>query len=154
MSCYERVADTDAGFIPDLLDPYFECARNAGLEERAKQQLQVWADNYDGASVVLKTAALLEADDGAQAAAGYLAAELDKRPSVKVLNRLMGLKVEHSLETESGEETLRKVTRGLLESQAIYRCSHCGFSGHVHNWQCPSCKHWSTTRVIRGVLGE
>jgi lipopolysaccharide biosynthesis regulator YciM len=154
MGCYERVADTDAGFIPDLLEPYFDCARQASLEERAKQQLQAWAERYDGASVVLKLAALQEAEGGAAAAAGYLAAELDKRPSVKVLNRLMGLKVEHGLETESGEETLRKVTCGLLERQAVYRCSHCGFSGHVHNWQCPSCKQWSTTRVIRGVLGE
>ena len=66
----------------------------------------------------------------------------------------MALKKTGGTEIESGEEILHTITRELLASQSSYRCTNCGFSGHTHNWQCPSCKQWSTTRVIRGVLGE
>ncbi len=154
MENYEKVAAMDESFLPDLLEPYFECAEKGGQAERARSQLESWAERYHGASVTLKQAGILEQVHGASEAAGYLAAELEKRPSVRKLERLMRLKHEHGLNIESAEETLRSVARGLLDSQSTYRCANCGFSGHAHHWQCPSCKTWGTTKVIRGVLGE
>jgi lipopolysaccharide biosynthesis regulator YciM len=154
MGSYEQVAEMDKGFLPDLLEPYFEAAQKAGLEMRARQQLQDWSEAYDGASVMLKMANLLEREEGAMAAAQFLSGILENKSSVRCLDRYMELKFDHGLDLESGEEILRKVAQGLLGSQSTYRCSNCGFSGHAHHWQCPSCKAWSTTRVIRGVLGE
>ena len=88
--------------------------------------------------------------------------EVDKAPaqpkevalSVKGLDYLIELKLEGGPETESGDEILRAVAQKLLARQPSYRCTHCGYAGHSHHWQCPSCKSWSTTRIIRGVLGE
>ena len=46
------------------------------------------------------------------------------------------------------------LTRKLLEGQAVYRCTRCGFGAKAHHWQCPSCKSWGSVRPIHGVVGE
>ncbi|NIN59518.1 MAG: lipopolysaccharide assembly protein LapB [Xanthomonadales bacterium] len=154
MECYEQIAALEADYLPDLLDAYFDSARRAGLEARARAQLETWSEAYDGISVVLRKAEFLQEEQGLGAAAAYLARTLSDRPSVRGLDRLMAMKQEGGPDIESGEEVLRTVAQRLLASQSTYQCSHCGFSGQAHNWQCPSCKKWSTVRVIRGVLGE
>jgi lipopolysaccharide biosynthesis regulator YciM len=66
----------------------------------------------------------------------------------------MDLNSDGRLDLESSDEILKAVTSRLLARQPRYRCHHCGFSGHTHHWQCPSCRRWNTTRTIHGVLGE
>ena len=97
---------------------------------------------------------MIREEQGLEAATRYLAEALTRRPSVKGLDHLIELKLEGGPETESGDEILRAVAQKLLARQPSYRCTHCGYAGHSHHWQCPSCKNWSTTRIIRGVLGE
>ena len=58
------------------------------------------------------------------------------------------------LDSESSDDILKAVTARLMSRQPDYRCVHCGFSGHTHHWQCPSCRKWSATKKIHGVLGE
>ena len=64
------------------------------------------------------------------------------------------LKAAGHLDDESSDDILKVVAARLLSRQPDYRCSHCGFSGQTHHWQCPSCRKWSTTKRIKGVLGE
>ena len=103
---------------------------------------------------MIQRANIIEDEQGPLDAAVYISKKLEKRPSVKGLEKLLDLKQEAGPDVGSGEEILHSITRELMASQSSYRCSHCGFSGHVHHWLCPSCKQWGTTRVIRGVLGE
>jgi lipopolysaccharide biosynthesis regulator YciM len=35
-----------------------------------------------------------------------------------------------------------------LRHQALYQCTHCGFQGRAHAWQCPSCRRWDTFKGI------
>jgi lipopolysaccharide biosynthesis regulator YciM len=62
----------------------------------------------------------------------------------------------HTASEEARESLLiqRDLTRKLLEGQAMYRCTRCGFGAKAHHWQCPSCKNWSTVRPIHSVVGE
>jgi lipopolysaccharide biosynthesis regulator YciM len=154
MECYERIAGLDRDYLHDIIQPYFDSAEKIGQLDRAREQLKAWAEEYDGASVLLKQADLLEQAQGPEAAVAYLSESLSQRPSLRGLQRLMELREADPGATLAAEQILESVTRGLLSSQATYRCSHCGFSGHQHHWQCPSCKQWGTTQVIRGVLGE
>ena len=70
------------------------------------------------------------------------------------LDRLIELRADGHLQAEASDDILKAVTARLLSRQPAYRCKNCGFSGQTHHWQCPSCRHWSTTRKIQGVLGE
>lgn len=154
LNIYEEIIRLDTDFLPHLIDRYFDCAEKSAEEDRAVQQLESWGRSYQGISVVLRQAAITEGVGGAGKAAEYLAHELKTRPSVRGLEKLMEMKKSAGPELGQEEEILHSITRKLLDRQSAYRCANCGFSGHHHNWQCPSCKQWGSTRVIRGVLGE
>ena len=154
MKVYEEIARLDPDYLSLLIDRYFECAEKAGEIERAREQLSEWGDAQESISLVLKQAEMLEQEKNQVNAAEFITGKLQIRPSVRGLEKLMELKQATDAETGAEEDILHSITRELLARQSTYRCSHCGFSGHNHLWQCPSCKQWSTTRVIRGVLGE
>lgn len=151
---YEEIADMDKEYLHYILQPYLQCAQQADEYPRALEQLKTWALEYDGVSLLLSQTAILRQEQGLAAATRYLAEALTRRPSVKGLDHLIELKLAGGPETESGDEILRAVAQKLLARQPSYRCTHCGYAGHSHHWQCPSCKNWSTTHIIRGVLGE
>jgi lipopolysaccharide biosynthesis regulator YciM len=152
MECYERIAELDDDYLHEIIAPYFESAAQCDRLPHARSRLADWAEHYDGVGVLLRQATFVEQEQGGAAAAEYLGGNLLQRPSVRGLKRLLELRDE----APPGviEQVLESIADGLLKSQSVYRCSHCGFSGQQHHWQCPSCKQWGTTRVIRGVMGE
>ena len=154
LDVYEEIAEMDMEYIHDILDAYLACAKQADAFPRAHEALQRWVEDYDGISLLMSLTAVIRNEQGLEAATRYLAEALTRRPSVRGLDHLIELKLEGGPETESGDEILRAVAQKLLARQPSYRCTHCGYAGHSHHWQCPSCKNWSTTRIIRGVLGE
>lgn len=154
LDVYEEIAGMDKEYIHNILQPYLECAEQANEYPRALSQLESWAEQYDGVSLLLSQTAIIRSKQGLEPATRYLAEALTLRPSVRGLDHLIELKLEGGPETESGDEILRAVAQKLLARQPSYRCTHCGYAGHSHHWQCPSCKNWSTTHIIRGVLGE
>lgn len=154
LDVYEEIAEMDMEYIHDFLDAYLACARKADAFPRAHAAMQKWVEDYDGISLLMSLTAVIRNEKGLVAATHYLADALTRRPSVQGLDYLIELKLEGGPETESGDEILRAVAQKLLARQPSYRCTHCGYAGHSHHWQCPSCKNWSTTRIIRGVLGE
>jgi len=154
LDVYEEIAEMDMEYIHDILPSYLACARKVDEFPRALANMENWSENYDGISLLLSRTNVIREEQGLEAATRYLAEALTLRPSVKGLDHLIELKLEGGPETESGDEILRAVAQKLLARQPSYRCTHCGYAGHSHHWQCPSCKNWSTTRIIRGVLGE
>jgi lipopolysaccharide biosynthesis regulator YciM len=154
LSAFEEIAGLNPQYIPDLIQPYVDIAQQAGLEERAHSNLRKWADSYQGISLVLKLTDLLMAEQGPAEAAQFLAESLNAKPSVRGLDRLFELRAAGHLPADSSDDILKAVSTRLLARQPNYRCSHCGFSGQTHHWQCPSCRHWDTTQIIHGVLGE
>ena len=154
LDVYEEIAEMDMAYIHDFLDAYLDCAKQADAFPRAHEAMKKWVEDYDGISLLMALTAVIRNEQGLEAATHYLADALTRRPSVQGLDYLIELKLEGGPETESGDEILRAVAQKLLARQPSYRCTHCGYAGHSHHWQCPSCKNWSTTRIIRGVLGE
>jgi lipopolysaccharide assembly protein B len=151
---YEAIAGLDVDYLPDLMDDYLEIAAVAKAMSRARTKLQQWSESYEGISLVLKLTDFIAAEQGSREAGRFLVAALHKKPSVRGLDRLVGFRAEGQLPSETSDDILKAVTSRLLAGQPGYRCSHCGFSGQTHHWQCPSCRRWDTTRTIQGVLGE
>ena len=154
LDLYEEIAELDQDYIPELLQAYLDAAAEAGQKERSRAKLEEWAQAYKGISLVLKMTDFLAEEQGVEAAGQFLVDTLNAKPSVRGLDRLVELKAAGHLEDESSDDILRAVTARLMSRQPAYRCNHCGFSGHTHHWQCPSCRNWSTTKKIHGVLGE
>lgn len=154
MATHEEIAELDVEYIPDLLDDYLEIADRAGELTRARENLKAWHQHYHGISLVLKLTDFVAAENGQAEAGRFLVESLNRKPSVRGLDRLIELRAAGHLQADSSDDILKAVTARLMERQPGYRCSHCGFSGQTHHWQCPSCRRWDTTRIVHGVLGE
>ncbi len=155
VDAYEAAVGADAAFLPEILPALLTSYARAQQMERAEKFLHGMLERYHGVSPVLALTRLYRQRDGERAAIDFLTAQLRLRPSVRGLMALM----DATMDKVGGEAhenflILRDLTRKLLEGQAMYRCSRCGFGAKAHHWQCPSCKHWSTIRPIHGVASE
>jgi lipopolysaccharide assembly protein B len=123
--------------------------------ERAEHFLRDILARYHGISPVLALTKLYQQRDGERTAIDFLTSQLRQRPSVRGLMALIDATMD-KIDGEARENflILRDLTKKLLEGQAMYRCSRCGFGAKAHHWQCPSCKSWSTIRPIHGVANE
>jgi len=152
---FERVADLDIDYVPEILSPLLDCYARAQRMQRAEEFLLDITGRYPGVSPVLALAKLYATTRGEAAAVEFLDRMLRQRPSVRALMAL----IDVNLHTASGVArenflTLRDLTRQLVEGKAMYRCNRCGFGAKAHHWQCPSCKSWGSVRPIHGVVGE
>jgi lipopolysaccharide biosynthesis regulator YciM len=151
---YEEIAELDQDYIPEILEPYLAVTAKTDASARGRAKLDEWAETYNGISLVLKLTNLLAKEQGGAVAGRYLVETLTAKPSIRGLDHLIDLKAEGYLDTESSDDILKAVAARLMSRQPDYRCHHCGFGGHSHHWQCPSCRKWGTTKKIQGVLGE
>jgi lipopolysaccharide assembly protein B len=152
---YRRVEEQDIEFLPEVIGPMRRCYEEQGNVDAMIDYLQRVLDRYEGVSPMLTLADLIFRRDGEPAAAAFVAEQLKRRPSVRGLERLIELNLSHS-EGSARDNLLilRELVGQLLEHKPIYKCLHCGFTGKVLHWQCPSCKRWNVTKPIHGVQGE
>ncbi len=155
VEAYESAVQADSAFLPEILPPLLASYARSQQMARAETFLRGMLDRYHGVSPVLALTRLYRQRDGERAAIDFLTAQLRQRPSVRGLMAL----IDATMDKVGGEAhenfmILRDLTRKLLEGQAMYRCSRCGFGAKAHHWQCPSCKSWSTIRPIHGVASE
>ncbi|MHB1058977.1 MAG: lipopolysaccharide assembly protein LapB [Rhodanobacter sp.] len=155
VTAYEAAINADIAFAPEILPPLLNSYARSQQMERAESFLRDMLGRYHGVSPVLALTHLYRQRDGERAAIDFLTAQLRQRPSVRGLMALIDATMD-KIEGEARENflILRDLTRKLLEGQAMYRCSRCGFGAKAHHWQCPSCKSWSTIRPIHGVASE
>jgi lipopolysaccharide biosynthesis regulator YciM len=152
---FERVAEQDVDYVPEILSPLLDCYARAQRMQRAEEFLLAITERYHGVSPVLALAKLYASTRGETAAIEFLNRILRERPSVRALMALIDVNL-HTANGEARENllTLRDLTRKLVEGKAMYRCNQCGFGAKAHHWQCPSCKNWGSVRPIHGVVGE
>ena len=155
IEAYQRAARSDLAFVPEILPPLLECYARAGAMDDAERFMRDVIDRFHGISPVLALTRIYRERDGETVAVDFLTEQLRLRPSVRGLMAL----IDATMDKVSGEARanfmiLRDLTRKLLEGQAMYRCSQCGFGAKAHHWQCPSCKNWATVLPILGVANE
>lgn len=152
---FERVAEQDVDYVPEILSPLLDCYARAQQMQRAEQFLVDITERYQGVSPVLALAKLYATTRGEAVAIDYLKRVLRQRPSVRALMALIDVNL-HTAGDEARENflILRELTRELVEGKAMYRCRRCGFGAKAHHWQCPSCKTWGSVRPIHGIVGE
>lgn len=155
LAAYERVAEQDIDYVPEILAPLLDCYARAHQMQRAETFLVDITERYRGVSSVLALARLYAGTKGEAAAQELLNRMLRQRPSVRALIALIDVNLHTATaETRASFLLLRELTAQLLEGQAMYRCNRCGFGAKAHHWQCPSCKNWGSVRPIHGVVGD
>ena len=154
LASYGRIEQQDIGRLPEVLESMADCHRKAGTVSHMIDYLHDVIPRYDGIAPVLLQAGLLDEEQGHEAAAGFLIPQLDSRPSVRGLARLIDLGLVGGDDHDDiFLQGLVKLTDALEDNSSLYSCAHCGFAGKILHWQCPGCRRWDTLRPVNGVQG-
>ncbi|MCD6046558.1 MAG: N-acetylglucosaminyl transferase [Gammaproteobacteria bacterium] len=156
LQTYQLIADHDEDYlseaIPKVVLCYDELKDDASLETYLAH-CQERAPRTMTAIELTK----LKLKRSSAEALQYLQTELKKHPSLRGILFLIELQNQQKLFDEkqwSELQTFYNLAQGILHRRAYYRCGHCGFSGRMLFWQCPSCKRWSTMKPIHGLEGD
>ena len=155
ITAYGRVERQDADYVSEVVERLSRCYRELGRDDELVSQMDGLMARNGGTSTTLTMADLKREREGTAAALEFMASELQKRASIRGLDRLLQLELAQCGEEETRHLRILKVLTGaLLADRAIYKCRQCGFPAKSLHWQCPGCKHWSSIKPIQGVEGE
>jgi lipopolysaccharide biosynthesis regulator YciM len=154
LAAYRRACESDPDISVLVLERMIECASERDQRDRLKN----WLEQLAGRARVLAPILALsriEAESDLHRAIHRVAEALEQQPSVRGLEQLLDLIRANGDATSSIDPALlRRLLQRLISGQPRFRCRDCGFSGRTWHWQCPSCRHWASTRPVEGVLGE
>lgn len=149
-----KVFDQNPEFGPEAVDRLMTLEKEHGDIARLGKNLRKLYQAWPSTSLLLALVESIERSSGRPAAIELLRAELELRPSVRGLLRLVEMAgYEKGMTTDEGR-LVSRIGHLLLANRPIYRCVSCGFSGQQLHWLCPSCKQWETVRPIQGVEAE
>lgn len=155
IAAYKRVGRQDPNYLPEVTGPLLECYREIGRLPEYRDYLREVVGTIGGITPLLCLTSLTEELEGRNAAATLLTAELDRRPAVRGVHRL----VEYALAVADGElqrslNAIRQMTERLIQGKSVYQCQQCGFAAKSLHWKCPGCKSWNSIKPVFGVEGE
>lgn len=149
-----KVFDQNPEFGPEAIDRLMKLEREHGDVSRLYKKLRKLYEQYPSTSLLLALVESVERSSGRPAAIDLLRMELETRPSVRGLLRLVEMAgYEKGMTTDEGR-LVSRIGHLILANRPVYRCVSCGFSGQQLHWLCPSCKQWETVRPIQGVEAE
>ncbi|GGC78830.1 lipopolysaccharide assembly protein LapB [Marinobacter halophilus] len=149
-----KVFDQNPEFGPEAVDRLMKLEHEHGDVGRLFKKLKKLYEQHPSTSLLLALVESVERSSGRPAAVDLLRQELEVRPSVRGLLRLVEMAgYEKGMSTDEGR-LVSRIGLLILANRPIYRCVSCGFSGQQLHWLCPSCKQWETVRPIQGVEAE
>ncbi|MDP3704646.1 MAG: lipopolysaccharide assembly protein LapB [Legionellaceae bacterium] len=151
----KRVPEQDAEFLNEIIEPLVHCHRELDTMDECIDYLEQTLPDHPRASVIFVIGDYLSREKSVDFAIDFVSSHLGRHPSIRGLNRL----IYWHLESAHGKvrdklQMLYAITSKFLENKPIYRCGHCGFSGKLLHWHCPSCKQWGRTKPIHGLEGD
>jgi lipopolysaccharide biosynthesis regulator YciM len=151
---YRKVADQDPEYLPEVLDRLQAGFAALGREQEFHDYLSSQIERTRAIKPVLVLAEMIRDKEGERAAGEFIIKQLEERPSLRGLDRVIDLSLEISTgSTHQILEVLHRLVAQLVTDKPLYRCGHCGFEGKTLHWQCPSCKLWSSVKPIQGIEG-
>lgn len=149
-----KVFEQNPDFGPEAVDRLLKLEREHGDVSRLGKKLGKLYDSWPSTSLLLALVEAVERSSGRMAAIELLRRELELRPSVRGLLRLVALAGYEKGMTTDEERLVSRIGNMMLANRPVYRCVNCGFAGQQLHWLCPSCKQWETVRPIQGVEAE
>ncbi|TNE82976.1 MAG: lipopolysaccharide assembly protein LapB [Gammaproteobacteria bacterium] len=149
-----KVFEQNPEFGSEAVDRLMKLEHEHGDIGRLVKKLRKLYESYPSTSLLLALVESVERSHGRPAAIDLLRQELEIRPSVRGLLRLVEMAgYEKGMTTDEGR-LVSRIGHLILANRPVYRCVNCGFSGQQLHWLCPSCKQWETIRPIQGVEAE
>lgn len=152
---YQRILQQDIAFLPEALPRIAEAYKETKDFSGYRQFLNKSLEQGAGVSVLIELSKIVQQEKGDKAAALLIGEFLQERPSLKGLQRLIALHIEHAQDSAKPSlQLLDGIVEKLISRKPRYECQNCGFHTKAIYWQCPSCKEWSSVKPIKGIEGE
>lgn len=150
ITAYKKIENQDPLFLPESLPLIAQCFDHLHYEKELLDYLKHCLQKNKAISIVQLFVEQLRKQSGDHEAAEFIIHQLKSNPSVKGLQQLLELHIEHAEgNTRESLNTLRQLTLQLSENKSNYRCQHCGFFGKKLHWVCPTCKQWGTVKPLQ-----
>jgi lipopolysaccharide biosynthesis regulator YciM len=151
----KQVPEQDHAFLSEIINPLLQCYRELDAVDECVDYLEHLLESHPRSCVIFVIGDYLRQEKSEDLAIDFVSSALNRYPSIRGLNRL----IYWHLESAHGKvrdklQMLYGITSKFLENKPIYRCGHCGFSGKLLHWHCPSCKQWGRTKPIHGLEGN
>lgn len=148
----KRVEQQNHNSLPLLLEPLQQAYQQLGnMDEFVSYMQQL--PNEGSLSTVLLLSEQLQLREGDEKASQLLNQVLRRRPSLRILKRLLELRLNKY--PDNGELDVALMTlEKFLADKPVYHCEQCGYSSKSMHWQCPSCKQWDRLKPIHGIDGD
>jgi lipopolysaccharide biosynthesis regulator YciM len=136
----------------EYMDLYIAPAREIYLQANESREFQKFLqDQYHKHPSNHLAIALIEhyaSVNQIEKARQFLSEVLDKSPSFEAYEfALRFLKTEpaHLSDTWNG---LSSFLKSMQNKKIEFICSQCGYESHAIQWNCPSCRHWSSMKPV------
>jgi lipopolysaccharide biosynthesis regulator YciM len=106
--------------------------------------LKQWMEKYSLPSILNIIYEATLKHEGADAAAELARAELVRKPSLNILDRLLQARELEKSGEEQDVGLIKKTVTHFLGNTRSYCCGQCGFRARQYYWQCPGCNHWES----------
>lgn len=151
----KRVLTQDPAFFSEVISPLLKAYSALNHMDECVSYLENALSDYPSSSVIFAIGEYFREEKGLDMAIDFVSVQLSRYPSIRGLNQL----IQWHLESTHGIvrdklKMLYDITSKFLDNKPIYRCGHCGFSGKLLHWLCPSCKHWGRVKPIHGLEGD
>lgn len=155
IKAYKRVEKQDPEFLSEIIRPLRECYAELGKQDEYIEYLKYLMAQHGGTTPLLSLTDILSEAEGEENAIKFMSTELQKRPTVHGVNRLLEYVISKADDgIRESLVTIKDMTEELLEDRPIYKCIQCGFDARHLHWQCPGCQNWNTVKPVYGVHGE
>lgn len=151
---YKKVKYQDPDYLTEIVAPLCYCYEQLGQQDQLIAYFQECLVDHPRISIVLAISDYLQRSQNDKAAIEFIATQIQRSPSLRGVSHLVGLYLMNaSGDTREKLNILQNFMHLLLKEKPVYRCTHCGFSGKILFWLCPSCHHWATVKPIAGFEG-
>lgn len=153
--CYRQVKKQDPNFLSETIDPLVKCYEAIDQEEALLEYFQDCLRDHHRFSLMFRISEYQQREFGDKTAIEFIAQQIQRQPSLRALRHLVELYITNSKgDAQEKLVMLRNFMDKLLQTKPTYRCMHCGFSGRILYWLCPSCHHWISIKPILGLEGN
>lgn len=149
---YQQVLKQDVDFATEVLAPLHRCYTALADMRGYRRFIDNMIKRYEGAAPHVALAQLLQQEQDSEGAIMHLSEYVQTTPNWIGFYHLLELTWSDAPDSLSGPlNSLRESLRRIIEQQATYLCSHCGFGGRYRHWQCPSCRQWNSIAPVHDV---
>jgi lipopolysaccharide biosynthesis regulator YciM len=151
----KQILKTEPDFMQEVIEPLVFCYQQLDDIDECLDYLKNIIVDHPRTSAIFFIAEQMLEQKSKDEAIDFVSAQLGRYPSIRGLNRLIAWHLESAHgKVQEQLNVLYTITSKFLEKRPIYRCEHCGFSGKLLHWNCPSCKLWGKIKPINGLEGS